>query len=147
MAIKIPESFGFGDKSALIIVAGAKAAKIYAALGGMMDEVADIPAAEIHYTDKEGFFASSGSGQSFGSGATSDRLDEKEKAEFKINIESALSRVWQPSFTEIYLLSPEWNRETVIGALPPGAAQAKITNVAGNFVKRSPLEILEIIIK
>lgn len=146
MALHIPDSLSrFRDESALIIVAGEKAAKIYAVSGGMIEEATDIPQTEVHYSDKEEHWASGGRGQFLGSGATGDGLDEQEKASFKRNITEALEHVWKPSYTDVYLLSSEWGRGAVLESLPSQAKKVTIVKRTGNFVRNSPLEILTII--
>lgn len=147
MALQIPDSLArFRDESALIIVSGGKAAKIYAVLNGAIDEVADIPAAEIHYSDKEEYWATRSGGRFLGSGATGNSLDDEEKVKFRNNIASVLEKIWSPAYVNVYILASDWDRQSVVDALPPQAKKV-IFGKSGNFVRKPPVQILEIIAK
>lgn len=146
MALHIPDHLAeFRDKSMLVIVAGGKTGKIYAVSGGTIEEVADIPSVEIHYSDKEEHWASGGRGQFLGSGATGDTLDRQEKAEFKRNLSKAIEQVWKPVYDTVFILASEWDKEAVLDSLPPQSRGRVVIGRLGNFVRKSPIEILEII--
>lgn len=145
--MKIPESLNLKKKS-LIIVTGTREARFYSVHDGIFEEKNTIEIPRVKYSDNEGFFARLRKGLKGGSGYArepiSDTLDDKFIKEFKIAFTKTLDA---DHFEEIYLFSPDYIGKRLLETLPKD--MLKIVNYAGhgNYLKLTPVEVLEMIEK
>ncbi|MDD4931477.1 MAG: host attachment protein [Candidatus Colwellbacteria bacterium] len=141
--MKIPEGLpSFDDFSALVIVCGSKSGRIFRVGGGELEEISHIENSKVEYSDKEGFFASSGSGISGGS-SPKDDVDKKEEEEFVEKLKKEVSSIIEGGdFKEIYLFAPSYSSREVVDAFPASVRSIIKMMKEGNYVDRHPTEVL-----
>lgn len=143
--MQIPQSLSqFTNENVLIIVAGARAAKLYLARDGLLEEVHAFDEPTPRFSDTEGYFARSGHGQFYGSGSP-DEIDPTEQENALIaDVTAAIDRIAEEiDLAGYYLTAPEHTLPRLRAALPESVEGRARGEHAGNYLKEHPLAVLE----
>lgn len=145
--MKISHKFRrFEDENVLVIVSGTEEAKIYQASDGEFRKLCSIRSPNIHYSDKEGFFAVRTKGIYLGGGAVRDNVEKKEKEEFLNMLEAECKKFSNQGFDYIALLAPEQAIPKIIRRLDFFKNKIKIAG-KGVYLDYSPEKLLDLITK
>lgn len=137
----------FHDRTALLVVAGRKAADVYIASSGKLDRVEHIKEERPAYEDNEGFswttaIRPTGARYRMSSGAQREPLDDHRGKKFLHELARLLWRQEQRrSVDEVYLFTPKPHE--LLGVLHPDLRKKVREVVKGDFAKEHPFMLLE----
>ncbi|MBD3300130.1 MAG: hypothetical protein GF347_02150 [Candidatus Moranbacteria bacterium] len=145
---KLPQ---FNLKTALFIVTSKKEALFFVANQGKLKKIRELQIEKPTYSDKEGYFETSGKGnapkgQTFKSGATQKDKDRLMKKELIFKILKEMNRIKKNThFDLVYLFSPDY----MLGDLEPKLKKDESIKIhkrfEGNYIKSHPFELLKIL--
>lgn len=133
----------FDNERALLITTGKQVGKLYYATKGRVHEIDHLELETPKYSDREGFFARSGSGRAYGAGAPYEPKDTETKRkflrQFGVRIKEAVAK---RKTDAIYLFTPNYAIKELKEELS-GELRDKIRfSFMGNYVKFGPEDLL-----
>lgn len=133
----------FDDERSLLITTGKQIGKLYFAYRGKIVDIASVQVPKTIYSDREGFFARSGKGKTFGTGSVYEPKDTAEKKKFLKAFTGKVKDVLEGRKVQaVYLFSPNYEIRELKDGLPRTAREAVRFSFMGNFVKFGPMELV-----
>jgi len=135
----------FEKERAIIAVLGRKNGVFYFAHNGIIKKVDQFDVEPKSYSDREGFFSSSGHGEFFGAGIPLKDLREYVRAKFLSEIGERIKHLEKSNKANaLYIFSPQGLIPLVLGAVSTEQRNKIIKEViAGNITKKHPLELIK----
>ncbi len=95
------------------------------------------------YSDREGFFARSGNGRTYGTGSVYEPKDQESKKQFIKEFSSEIKGLAaERDITSAYVFSPDYAVTELKSELPEEVLSKVRLTFMGNFVKFGPMELL-----
>ena len=136
----------FSHERAIIAITGTREAKFFSVHDGAFEEKGMIEIPREHYSDDEGFFMRMVRGFRMGAGSEKnnlgDKLDKKFIKDFHIKLMEVLNT---NHYDKIYLFSPDYIGKRLVEDLPHEIRPLVNYVGRGNYLKRPPEEMLEMI--
>jgi hypothetical protein len=136
--------YNFKNEHALLIVTGKQAGRLFYASEGKVEELdaGFIPTPK--YSDREGFFARSGAGRTYGFGSVYEPKDQETKRKFMRMFSDKVEKaVRENNISSIYLFSPNYEITEFKESLSPEVSAKLRFTFMGNFVRFAPHEPLK----
>ncbi|MEK7561087.1 MAG: hypothetical protein AAB539_03990 [Patescibacteria group bacterium] len=136
----------FNEAAALLLVTGTQEGVIYRASQGTIEEVARVKEETPHYSDREGFFASRGHGQTFATGA----VRELDKGVVRKKFARAfVGKIRETAagmpVAEVYIFSPRYTLPAIKSELPAEFQKILQGAFAGHYIDKHPFDLLRMI--
>jgi hypothetical protein len=133
----------FEEERVLVIAAGRQTAEIYLAASGVITRAASLRIPAPRYSDREGFFITSGRGQTYRSGSVYEVKKEKVGEEFHRILRQELAKIARNSPVDgVYLFVPGYVKNEIRRALPLPLKDKVRAVFEGNHVKKHPSDLL-----
>jgi hypothetical protein len=133
----------FENKKILLIVSGGFKAVYYLAENDYINEISQVEEEQRHYSDREGFFQTSGSGEVFGSGAVyEEKKIEREKRFMKKVIEETNRINNESKIDAIYFYGPGHILGQISSHFPKDILGKFAEMFEGNYVQEHPFLLL-----
>lgn len=139
----------FDAQPALFAVLGKEKGILYLAYKGSIERVATVEEPAAEYSDREGFFMSSGNGMFYGAGEPYDGNEVQSRAHFIDKVVHELRRhIDEHKVHLVYLYEPEHLKNGITDVLDRETNNVTIITVAyGTFLNESPTDLLERLVK
>ncbi len=132
------------NQPALIIISSEQQAKFYMVVDDVVTLAREVGVEKPEYSDHEGFFQGSGGGKELNSGSVEKDVKHIVREDFlKVFTPGAKEMLDAEEFKQVYLLAPSTVLSSLEEHLPKARLSKPLIKVAGNYVKLSPLEVLE----
>jgi hypothetical protein len=142
---KLPQ---FTDQKSLIVVTGRQEAIMYIALNGEIEEKEKLEVKNPGYSDREGFFMSSGGtvGTYKAGSVYKENITQNLTQQFLAQLQEKLKILAKKEKTKkIYLFCPDYMRKEIINKLPKSLKRDLYTVRSGNYINAHPFALLEAI--
>lgn len=146
--MKISSKFPqFKKEHSLIIVAGVYKAIFYLAYDGEINNVAGFEFKKVKYESEKDIYLKAGSAISVRGGLVSDNDDQKIAAdEFAKNFKTTFDKFFKKEkIDSIYIFAPDKTLNRIPKLLPTNLKKKIKFNKEGNYLKKHPFEIIEMI--
>jgi hypothetical protein len=134
----------FKGETALLVVSGAKQAKIYRASDSVLEVLDECKVETPKYSDKEGFFASTSRDGSTSAGSILNDVEKEAERSFMnelaVHLKSA-GKVFSNSV--VYVFAPSHVKNMVMRKIPAALKNNVRFVMSGNYAKMAPLTVLE----
>lgn len=143
--MKIPRGLPqFQGREALVIVTGTQKTHFYSAENGNLRRVETLIGEKPHYSDREGFFATRGSGGRARSGSVLKSIHQITAHDYRLAFKRTVADLYKKhQVAEVWFFGAKRTYKELERALPP-KMQEKVRYVeAGNYYKKTPLEIIK----
>lgn len=133
-------------KNSLIVVTSNQESKMYLVKNDNIDLVDSFFVETPEYSDREGFFTSSGKRGVYGSGSVYEDKNEYIKDKFNHSLlENLLKEIEINKAEALYMFMPENNKNDVINILPDKIKEIIKMEIYGNYVGEHPFVFLTMI--
>lgn len=134
----------FEDKRTLLVVAGKRAARLYFAHKGFINEVYEMRTPTPVYSDREGFFMRRGRGEQYGSGSVYESKDSSTQDKFETQLREVASRIMRAiQIDSVILFAPAEAIYSIRKELPHEIKRKIESSVRGNYVHDHPHSFLQ----
>ncbi len=138
---KLPQ---FKKEKVLIIVTGNHVADFYYAKDKEIEKIESIEITTPHYSDREGFFKTSGRGEVYETGSVYEPQKQEERKKFLKKLKETANHILKNNkITQVYIYSPDYILNEVKQNLPQSLKKKVKDTFEGNYHKTHPFKLLE----
>jgi hypothetical protein len=134
----------FKEEKSLLIVASRFETDFYLAYQGKINKIKDFKFTRPTYSDREGFFASKGSGKIYGSGSVYEPKKERIRQEFKREFEKNIKEVLNDDeIDDLYIFCPSYIKNEIKRTLKEAVQRKAKSFFEGDFNNEHPFALLK----
>lgn len=140
---QVPKKYpSLQENRAMVIVAGRQDAEVYRLKEGSMDKIFSFAVPRPHYSDREGHFEARGKESVFHSGSSRELNTGAIVKEFIREFRKKIRSIHE-KFSEVYIFAPNTTKHKLEDALPRAWHDKLSAVIPGNYVGKSPRDIME----